>query len=405
MKLNPTAYALRGEPLAPDFASLAPPVWRGSTVVFKSLDDFVARKSRLPDGYTYGTSGTPTHRLLEQEIARLDHAEHCVLAPSGQAAICLTLLCMLRSGDHLLMNDAAYGTARTFALGTLKNLGVEIELYPPRSSSADLAQRVRPNTRLIWLESPGSVTMEVQDVAGIAQMSQQHGVRTVMDNTWASPLGLTPLAMGIDVCIHACTKYMNGHSDVLMGSISTRDAVLYANLRAMQAQMGQAPGAEDCYLVMRGLQTMALRWNAQGDAALAVARYLQSHDSVGQMFFPGLPESPDHTLWRKQYRGSGCLVAFVPKAATLSACGAFFSKLRHFSIGASWGGTHSLAAFYPSDDFCNRSHCDAEGSVIRLSIGLEPVGELIAELHLAFQAYSKHLTASASLLHVTDLSD
>lgn len=383
--------------MALDFASLAPPVWRASTVVFKSLDDFVERKSRLPDGYTYGTSGTPTHRLLEQEIARLDQAEHCVLAPSGQAAICLTLLCLLRSGDHLLINDAAYGTARAFALNTLTNLGVQIELYAPRSSSADLAQRIRPNTRLIWLESPGSVTMEVQDVTGIAQMAQQQGVLTVMDNTWASPLGLTPLALGVDVCIHACTKYMNGHSDLLMGSISTRDTKLYARLRAMQAQMGQAPSAEDCYLVLRGLQTMALRWSAQGEATLTIARYLQTHSQVAQLFFPGLPGAPDHALWRAQYRGVGCLVAFVPKAATLPACRAFFSQLRHFAIGASWGGTHSLAAFYPTDDFRHRAHCDVDGNVIRLSIGLEPVGDLIAELDLAFQAYQQHLSPSPAL--------
>lgn len=383
--------------MALDFASLAPPVWRASTVVFKSLDDFVERKSRLPDGYTYGTSGTPTHRLLEQEIARLDQAEHCVLAPSGQAAICLTLLCLLRSGDHLLINDAAYGTARAFALNTLTNLGVQIELYAPRSSSADLAQRIRPNTRLIWLESPGSVTMEVQDVTGIAQMAQQQGVLTVMDNTWASPLGLTPLALGVDVCIHACTKYMNGHSDLLMGSISMRDTKLYARLRAMQAQMGQAPSAEDCYLVLRGLQTMALRWSAQGEATLTIARYLQTHSQVAQLFFPGLPGAPDHALWRAQYRGVGCLVAFVPKAATLPACRAFFSQLRHFAIGASWGGTHSLAAFYPTDDFRHRAHCDVDGNVIRLSIGLEPVGDLIAELDLAFQAYQQHLSPSPAL--------
>lgn len=366
-------------------------------MVFKSLDEFVERKSRLPDGCTYGTSGTPTHRLLEQEIARLDQAEHCVLAPSGQAAICLTLLCLLRSGDHLLINDAAYGTARAFALNTLANLGVQIELYAPRSSSADLAQRIRPNTRLIWLESPGSVTMEVQDVAGIAQMAQQHGVLTVMDNTWASPLGLTPLALGVNVCIHACTKYMNGHSDLLMGSISTRDTKLHTRLRAMQAQMGQAPSAEDCYLVLRGLQTMALRWSAQGDSTLTIARYLQTHPEVAQLFFPGLPSAPDHALWRAQYRGGGCLVAFVPRAATLPACRAFFSQLRHFAIGASWGGTHSLAAFYPTDDFRHRAHCEVDGSVVRLSIGLEPVSDLIAELNLAFQAYQQHLSPSPAL--------
>lgn len=387
-------YSLQAPDTEPAFASLAPPIWRASTVVFASLDDFIARKSRLPDGYTYGTSGTPTHRYLEREIARLDQAEHCVLAPSGQAAICLTLLTMLRAGDHLLIHDAAYGTARSFAQQTLARLGVQVEMYSPRSSSTELAQRIRPNTRLIWLESPGSITMEMQDVTGIAQMARQRGVPTVIDNTWASPLGLTPLALGVDVCIHACTKYMSGHSDVLMGSVSTRNPEIYSDLRAMQAQMGQAPSAEDCYLVLRGLQTMALRWQVQGETALAVAQYLYTHADVAQVLFPGLEGTPDHMLWRAQYQGVGCLVTFIPRAATRSACRSFFAALRHFAIGASWGGTHSLAAYYPAEELRSRTYCDIDDSVIRLSIGLEPASALIAELDAAFQAYRQQLSSS-----------
>ena len=362
------------------FAALAMPVWRASTVVFDSLDDFVNRKSRLPDGYTYGTSGTPTHRELEQAIAALDQGNHAVLAPSGQAAICLVMLSLLRAGDHLLITDAAYGPARSFALDVLSGLGVNVELYPPRASAAELRTRLRPETRLIWMESPGSITLEVQDVRGIAAMAHEAGVLTGIDNTWASPLGLSPLALGVDLCVHACTKYLSGHSDVLMGSISLRSDALYRRVRATQAQMGQAPSAEDCYLVWRGLQTLPLRWQAQCSSALPLAERLRAHGAVNQVFYPALPDSPDHALWAKQYRGPGSLIAFTLRDASLEAARRFFARLHHFTIGASWGGVHSLAAYYPADEMARRCYCEVRDPVIRLSIGLEPCEQLMDEL-------------------------
>jgi cystathionine beta-lyase len=389
----PHVYAAPASEPSGEFATLAAPVWRASTVVFDSLDAFIDRKNRLPDGYTYGTSGTPTHRLLEAEIARLDGGAHCVLAPSGQAAICLTLLTLLRAGDHLLISDASYGPAKSFALGHLAAMGIAVELYPPRATAEELAQRIRPNTVLIWLESPGTVTMEVQDVAGIAALARKRGVFTAIDNTWASPLGLSPLALSVDLCIHACTKYMSGHSDVLMGSISTCNADLYARVRKMQALMAMAPSADDCYLILRGLQTMALRWQAQGEAALIVARYLESRPQVQRVLFPALPSSPDHALWQQQYRGAGCVLSLQLHGATLDACRALFAHFKLFAIGASWGGVHSLAAFYPDEELAARTYCDVQGCVIRLSIGLEPVPALLAELDRALDAYTAFCSA------------
>jgi cystathionine beta-lyase len=375
---------------AAGFASLVPPVWRASTVVFDSLDAFVSRKSRLPDGFTYGTTGTPTQRMLEQRIAKLDHAAHCVVLPSGQAAICNTLLAFLRQGDHLLMTESAYGPAKAFAEQRLASLGVNVEFYSPRIG-AGIASLLRPRTRLIWLESPGSLTMEMQDVPAIAQVARQHQVLTAIDNTWASPLGFSPLEHGVHLCIHACSKYMGGHSDLLMGSVSTRDEELYRALRGLQAVMGQAVSAEDCFLVARGLETLELRLARQAGSALAIAQHLSAHRLVRRTLFPPLAADRDHRLWRAHYRGGAALLGLQLVDAPQQAFAALFAELKHFSIGASWGGVHSIAGFYPAEEFASRRFCELRGPMIRLSIGLEPVQALIEELDTALAVFERHI--------------
>lgn len=372
------------------FASLVPPVWRASTVVFDSLEDFVARKSRLPDGFTYGTTGTPTQRALEARIAALDRGAHCVVLPSGQAAICNVLLAFLRQGDHLLMTDAAYGPAKTFAEQRLAALGIEVELYPPRIGP-DIERLMRANTRLVWMESPGSLTMEMQDVPAITEVARRRGVLTALDNTWSSPCGFSPLEIGVDLCVHACTKYMSGHSDVLMGSVSTRDAGLYARLRALQAGMGQAVSAEDCFLVARGLETLELRLERQVRSADQLARHLAAHHLVRRTLYPPLPLDADHVLWRRDHRGAGALFSLELAPAPRAAHAAMFDAFRLISIGASWGGVHSVAGFYPSEEFATRRYCDVEGPLVRLSVGLEPVQALVAEMDRALSAFERHL--------------
>lgn len=372
------------------FASLVPPVWRASTVVFDSLEDFVARKNRLPDGFTYGTTGTPTQRALEARIAALDRGAHCVVLPSGQAAICNALLAFLRQGDHLLMTDAAYAPAKTFAGQRLAALGIEVEFYPPRVG-ADIEALMRPNTRLVWMESPGSLTMEVQDVPAIVEVAQRRGVLTALDNTWSGPHGFSPLDLGVDLCVHACTKYMGGHSDVLMGSLSTRDAKLYASLRALQAGMGQAVSAEDCFLVARGLETLEVRLERQFRSAELIARHLAGHRLVRRTLYPPLPFDRDHALWRRDHRGAGALFSIELVPAPRAAYAAMFEALRLISIGASWGGVHSVAGFYPPEEFAARRHCDVQGPLVRLSVGLEPVQALIAEMDRALSAFERHL--------------
>ncbi|WPH22134.1 trans-sulfuration enzyme family protein [Variovorax paradoxus] len=373
------------------FASLAPPVWRASTVVFDSLDDFVNRRTRLPDGFSYGTTGTPTQRALETRIAELDGAAHCVVFPSGQAAICGALLALLKKGDHLLMTDAAYGLAKSFAVERLQALGVEVEFYPPRIG-ADIERLIRPSTRLIWLESPGTVTMEVEDVPAITAAARARGVLTAIDNTWASPLGFAALAHGVDLCIHACTKYMGGHSDVLMGSIATNDEKLYRSVRGLQSLMGLAVSPEDCFLVARGLDTMQVRMERQAASAQLIAASLATHPLVRLMLFPALPGAPDHALWARDFRQAGCVMSLQLAEAPYDAYRAMFRELELFSIGASWGGVRSIAAFYPAQELARRSFCDVHGPVIRLSVGLQDPQALLDELLGALSAFQKSST-------------
>jgi cystathionine beta-lyase len=376
-----------------DFSSLSPAVWRASTITFSSLDEFAARKAQLPDGFTYGTTGTPTHRQLEARIADLDKANHCLVLPSGQAAVCLVMLAMLKAGDHFLITDSAYGPAYDFAKHLI-GMGVEVERYDPCIGSG-IADFIRPNTRLIWLESPGTVTMEVQDVPAIVAQARLHGVRTAIDNSWASPLYFSPLSLGVDLCIHACSKHMGGHSDLLMGSVSSNDIALHTALRALQATMGQAVSAEDCFLVQRGLDTMALRLEAQSAKALSIAGHLQRHPMVREVLHPALSTFKTHKLWRDQFSGSGSLFSVVLQPAPVDAFRAMFESFQHIAIGASYGGLHSLAAFYHAQHQSNRLFPSVKAPVIRLAIGLENYSALVAELDKALDIFESVRSDSA----------
>jgi cystathionine beta-lyase len=371
------------------FASLGTPVWRASTVVFATLDQFVARRERLPDGFTYGTTGTPTQRALEQAIADLDEVAHCVVFPSGQAAICATLLTLLRAGDHVLMVDSAYGPARRFAGERLRALGVDVEFYPPRIGAA-IGALIKPQTRLVWMESPGTMTMELQDVGAITAAARAQGVATGIDNTWASPLGFCAAAQGVDLVVHACTKYMGGHSDVLMGSVSTASESLYRALRDLQAGMGLAVSAEDCFLVERGLQTLQVRQQRQAASALVLAQRLLPHSMVKQVLYPPLPGSPDHPLWVRDHRLGGCTLSLQLQDAGFDAYRSLFAALKVFRLGASWGGVHSVAAFCPADELAARRHGEVSGPLVRLSIGLEEPQRLADDVLDALQCFASH---------------
>lgn len=369
-----------------DFASLSPAVQRASTVVFDSLDAFVNRKHRQPDGFSYGVTGTPTARLLEDRIAALEGGRHCVITPSGAAALMTVVMGFVRGGDHLLLSAACYGALKTFGEKWLAHMGVDVELYDP-SIGAGIEALIRPATRMICIEAPGTVTMEMADVPAIAAAARRHGVLTMMDNTWASPLGFQPLAHGVDFSVEAATKFFGGHSDVLMGSISMNDAGHYAVLRETQSILGQQVSPDDCFLVLRGLETLALRLRAQSDATLRVAEWLQAQPQVERLLYPPLPSDPGHGLWQRDFRTNGCLFSMVLAPAPEAAFNGFFDSLRHFAIGASWGGVHSLAAYYPAGLQAGRAFPATDRPIVRLSIGLEDVDTLQDDLRGALAAY------------------
>ena len=369
------------------FSSLVPPVMRASTVKFASLQDFVTRGSRLPDGFSYGTTGTPTHRQLEARIAALDKGAHCVVVPSGQAAIALVMMALLKAGDHLLISDSAYGPAQTFALEHMATLGVVVERYDPCIEGEAFGALIRPDTKLIWMESPGSTTMEVQDVDAIVAQARKAGVLTAIDNTWSSPLYFQPLTLGVDLCIHACTKYMGGHSDLLMGSISTSDFDLYRRLRHLQSYMGLASSADDCFLVERGLETLALRMAHQSAAALSIAAWLETQDCVQQVLHPALASSPSHQRWQRCFTGSGSVFSLVLKPADMAAYQAMFADFQTFSIGASWGSVHSLIAYYPAEIQDSRAFPLVRAPLVRISVGLEDVEQVRDDLDRALRRF------------------
>lgn len=372
--------------LAPNrFRSLSPAVWRASTVVFDNAAAFAARKHQLYDGYTYGITGTPTTRELENRVAELEGATHCVALPSGQAALCLSLMALLRAGDHVLVSDAAYGPLKHFTQHWLQGLGVAVDIYPP-AVDAGIVDHLRPNTRMICLESPGTLTMEVPDVPAIVAAARERGIHTLMDNTWATPLGFRPLDHGVDLSVEAASKMFGGHSDLLLGTVSTRERALYERLREAQSTLGQAVSPDDCFLLMRGLETLSLRFAAQARGALTVAEWLRRQPAVARVLYPPLPDDPGHALWRRDFTGAGCVLSLMLGLPSQRAHDAFFDALHVFSIGASWGGVHSLAAFYPADEQRRRVYPGADGALIRLSVGLEPPDELIADLARALRA-------------------
>jgi cystathionine beta-lyase len=371
------------------FRSLSPPVWRASTILFDTVADFTSRKDRLFDGYTYGVTGTPTTRTLEERVGALEGANHCVAVPSGQAALCLISLALLQTGDHVLIADSAYGPLRTFARDYLQRFGIEHDTFDA-ATGADLAGLLRPQTKLVFLESPGSITMEMQDIPAIVKVCQVAGVRTVLDNSWASPLGFRGIPAGVDIVVEAVSKLLSGHSDLLLGTIATDDRSLYEAFRTAQSVLGQAVGAEDCFLALRGMDTLEVRYSHQCASSLAVASALASHHAVSEVLFPPRPGDRSHARWLATFKGGGCVLSFVPNFCSDEAVHQFFSALRVFQIGASWGGIHSLVAFYPEAEQRKRKHCQFNAGIVRLSVGLEPVNKLIADLEQALQVAAAH---------------
>ncbi|MCW1932692.1 trans-sulfuration enzyme family protein [Pararhodobacter zhoushanensis] len=367
------------------FDTLAVPVYRASTIPFADAEGYQNRRLRGPDGYSYGLGGTPTTRSLEGQITALEGGERTVLVPSGQAGISVAMLTFVQAGQKILMPDTVYPPARDFARQDLARMGIVTDFYDPGSLD-DLRARLDDQTRLVWLESPGSTTMEVQDFAAIADLAHAQGALVGCDNTWATPLNFKPIAHGADLVVEALTKYFSGHSDVLMGSITTATVALGHQLRRSLGRLGIGVSPDDCSLVLRGMQTMSVRMQHASAVALRVARWMQTRAAVTQVLHPALPDCPGHALWKRDFSGSSAVFSIVLTAGAEARLMRALDTLDHFVIGASWGGTRSLLA--PMNISGDRSlpRAGAPETYLRVSIGLENEADLMADLERLFAA-------------------
>lgn len=364
-----------------------PPVHRGSTMLHLDVADRVARsKNRLEQGQAYGTQGNATHHALEDVVAEIEGGTRCQIVSTGLAAVTVPLLCYLGAGDHCLMPDSVYGPARAFATGMLARLGVETTFYNPTIDAAAIEPLFRSNTKVLYLESPGSHTFEVQDVPALAAVAHSRNAKVLMDNTWGIHF-FQPFKHGVDVSIQALTKYVVGHSDVLLGSITVATPEDWETVRVGSLQLGQYASPDDCWLALRGVRTMAVRLARQMKSAIEVATWFQSRPEVAQVLHPALPGAPGHDLWKRDFTGACSLfgVVFQPDI-TPEDTHRMIDSLTLFGIGASWGGFESLAL--PTTGFVTRSANTGNfpGPVCRFHIGLEEPTDLIADLEQAFRA-------------------
>lgn len=363
-----------------------PPVYRASTVLFATLAalEESVRKRNEPGHFHYGRFGTPTSRALEEALARLEGGDHALVLPSGIAAIATTLLAHCGSGDHLLMVDSVYGPVRGLCDTLLRRLGVETEFYDPRIG-AGIARLMRANTKLVYLESPGSLTFEIQDLPTIAAAAHAGGAVVAFDNTWATPLFHNPLALGADIVIQAATKYIVGHCDAMLGALVMHEEG-YMPLRLTASALGYSVSADDCYLGLRGLRTLAVRLQRHQETGLALARWLQSRPEVSRVIHPALPDHPDHSLWLRDFRGACGLFAVQFNPYRRAALEAMLNGLGLFAMGFSWGGFESLVLLCdPSSIRTALAWPAAAGPLLRIHAGLEDPADLIADLEAGFR--------------------
>lgn len=361
------------------FVSLGVGVHRASTIVFANAAAYASRGDRGHQGYSYGLYGTPTTRTLEAKITSLEGGVWSFLTPSGQAANALAVMPFLTTGDHVLIADTAYPPMRDFAESDLRRLGVDVEFFDPLSPE-DVASKMRTRTRIVWCESPGSTTMEILDLPKIAAIAHQGGALVGFDNTWATPLNFKPLEHGADIVTEALTKFVSGHSDVLMGSITVRDAALIKPIRSLMGRMGIGVSADDASLVLRGFETLGVRLRHSERVALDFARRLAGHPLVERLLHPALETSPGHEIWKRDFLGSSGVFSILFKGSASRHVEAALDALEVFAIGASWGGTRSLAAPMSIDGFRSAAPWAGPDIILRLSIGLEDEHELWADI-------------------------
>jgi cystathionine beta-lyase len=354
------------------------PVYRATTILFDTVAELEAAERGEYSGITYGLHGLPTVTDLQAAMAELEGGYAALAVPSGLAAITLALLGTTRAGDHVLVTDAVYGPTRRFCDNQLKRFGVEVSYYDPLAGEG-VEREFRSNTRVVFTESPGSLTFEVQDVPAIAEVAHAKGALVMLDNTWATPLGFPAFARGVDISIHAGTKYLGGHSDVLIGLVVCSQAA-HPGLQRLWTDMGVSASSDDCFLALRGLRTLAVRLERHTQSALTIARWFRERPEVAEVIFPALPGSRGHELWKRDFTGACGLFGVVLKPVAKARVDAMLDGLQLFKMGWSWGGFESLIIPANIERAKRTIRWDARGPYLRLHVGLESVDDLIADL-------------------------
>jgi cysteine-S-conjugate beta-lyase len=368
------------------FDFVNPPLVRGSTVLHHDVADLrgrVQRRQKGDDGppVAYGIYGTPTHHAFCDAITALEGGYRSWALPSGLAACTLAILAFVRHGDHVLVPDSVYWPTRRFCCGTLARYGVEATFYAPRIGEA-IERQFRPTTRVLFLESPGSLTFEVQDVPLLAQIARRHGAVSVIDNTWATPLYLQPLALGVDVSVHAATKYIGGHSDLLIGTVTGSESSWPA-LREVVHQYGITTSPDDCWLALRGLRSLSARMARHRENAEHLIAWLRQQPEVERVLYPALPDDPGHALWRRDFTGASGLFGVMLKAhCSEPGLQRMVDGLQRFGLGYSWGGYESL--LLPTRPERTVEPFAASGPMFRIGAGLEDARDLVADLEQGF---------------------
>lgn len=363
------------------FRSLAVPTFRGSTTLFEDAAAVSDAWDQYEAGYTYGLFGTPTTLELAGRICELEQGYRTIVTAGGQGAISLVNLALLRSGNHVLLPESVYGPNRKLANDVLQRFGVQVSYYNPKIAGG-IAELIQPNTRLVWCESPGSITMEVQDVPAIVEAAHAGGALVAIDNTWSAGVYFDAFAHGVDITMQALTKYVGGHSDLLLGSVTVKDKDIYQRLGATHQLLGCAASPDDCSLALRGMKTLAVRLEQIAASALTIASWLAGRSEVERVLHPALDSCPGHEIWKRDFTGAAGVFSFVLRAGiSKEQVLNFVNSLELFKIGYSWGGVNSLAVAYDFSHYKGRPGYDHR--IVRLNTGLEATEDLLADLESA----------------------
>lgn len=366
------------------FDAFPVPIHHASTVLFKNVAAMRSRNWQDKSAYTYGLHGTPTTFTLEERLASIEHGTHCLLAPSGLAAIAMINFALLKTGDDLLIPDNTYSPNRELGMWMEKDYDISTRFYDPMIGQG-IRDLIKPTTRLIWTEAPGSVSMEVPDIPAICRAAHEFDVPVALDNTWSAGIAFNAFEHGADISMQALTKYQSGGSDVLMGAVITRDEQVHRRIELPHMRLGMGVGADDAYLVLRNLPSLKLRFEAHDAAARAIAAWLKTRPEISKVLHPAFPDCPGHEFWLRDFSGAGGLFSVVfDERYYEEQTDRFIDSLKLFKIGFSWGGAHSLAVPYRMQAI--RKQWSEKGQLVRFNIGLEDANDLIADIEQALAA-------------------